>query len=158
MHKYILLLAAAQVAQGGLAEFAGTWQCSGKAEASALGPEHPVRATLSVTPGDPWSKVRYAERRTRANPRPQATLERWGFLDGDYLRYSFDGEGGIGRAQSPGWQDGAFVWTGEYHLRGEKLLFRETFTRKGKALLDTLELNQAGVWKMTASATCTRSG
>ena len=155
MHKYILLLAAA-AAPGGLAEFAGTWSCAGRAQASPLLPAHPTRATMEIVPGS-WTRVRFAERKTRENPLPQAALERWGMSSGSYVRWLFDNFGGSGRAESPGWQGGAFVWTGDYELRGEKLAFRETFARKGEALEETLELNRAGEWKVMASATCTRA-
>jgi hypothetical protein len=156
MHKYILLLAAAGAAQGDWAGFAGTWSCIGSAEASPQAAAHPTRATLTFAPG-PWLRVRYSERKTRENPLPQAGLERWGKEGSGWVRYLFDNAGGSGRAESPGWQGDALVWTGEYQLRGEKLAFREIFTLEDGALLDTLELNQAGEWKVMASAACART-
>lgn len=155
MHKTIVLLAAAGAAQAGLAELSGSWTCAGRAEASPAQSAHAIRATLEIAAG-PWLRLRYTEQKTRENPAPQAALERWGELGGILTRFLFDNAGGSGRAESPGWQDGALVWSGEYRLGAEKLPFRETFTRKDGALLESFELNQSGAWKVVASARCAR--
>ncbi len=145
MHKYMLLLA----------QLFGTWVCTGRQEASVLGPAHPTRATLSIAPAGQWLQVRFAEERSEDAPVPEIAEERWGW-DGRYVRFLFDNFGGFGRAESDGLAGGALVWTGEYRLGPDTLSFRETFAVAGRTLTDSFELRQNGQWKQVASADCKR--
>ena len=156
MHNTILILAAAGAAQGSFLDLAGFWTCAGRAEASPAQPAHVILATLQIDDG-PWLRLRYTEQKTRENPAPQAAQERWGQLGSTLTRFLFDNSGGSGRAESPGWRDDALVWSGEYRLGPEKLAFRETFTRRDGALLESFELSQSGAWKVVASARCARA-
>ena len=52
--------------------FVGTWQCTGVAFASPMGPEHPTKATVhgSWVLGGAWLELHYAETKTAKNPHP----------------------------------------------------------------------------------------
>ena len=57
----------------------GTWQCTGKAMASSMGPEHPTEAEVKgeETLGGMWVVFHYREKKTPQNPTPGMVDEYW---------------------------------------------------------------------------------
>jgi len=113
---------------------AGTWQCTGKAMASPMGPEHPVEATVTVemTLDGFWTLSHYREKKTAQNPMPMAGDEYWSYDGAEKMwdRVSVDSMGGFSTATSKGWEKGKLVWMGEGMMGGQKMKNRDTFTEK----------------------------
>jgi hypothetical protein len=140
--------------------FEGTAKCEGSQSASDFGPEH---ATKGVVRGRSdlsgfWITIRYAERKTKANPNPIHALYTLGYdaTAKQFLSTGFDAFGGRGNETSSGWDGDKLTFTGEYVLAGKKLGYRDTFTRKGEREVDHLgEIQGAdGKWVTLDQETC----
>ena len=112
----------------------GTWQCTGKTMASAMGPEHPTEARVEVATGLEgfWMISRYREKRTAQNTVPISADEYWTYdaAANNWQRMAMDTTGGWAVGTSPGWDRGKIVWTSEGPMGGQKMKFRNTFTQK----------------------------
>ena len=112
----------------------GTWQCTGKAMASPMGPEHPTEATVTseMTMDGFWSLSHYREKKTAQNPMPISGDEYWGYDSTEKMwdRVVVDNMGGFATGNSKGWEKGKLVWMSEGMMGGQKMKFRDTFTEK----------------------------
>jgi len=146
---------------GQLSFFAGDWHCTGKAEASPMGPEHPTQATVHISDdiGGFWYVGHYAEKKTAANPHPMVFHFVEGY-DASAKAFSldcFDAFGGHCHQTSAGWKDGILIYTGEATGAGPATPVRDTFTKKGVAALEHAgEMQVEGKWVFTDHEKCTR--
>jgi hypothetical protein len=141
--------------------FEGTWQCSGKAFASPMGPEHTTAAIVHAdwVLGGAWLQIHYAEKKTAANAHPYDVQLFWGYdaqlkmlVDG-----SVDNMGGYSTEQSAGWQGDKLIFAGPTHSGGMTMTGRDVFTKKSKSELHhVFEFEEKGTWKPLAEETCTR--
>jgi hypothetical protein len=115
--------------------FAGTWQCSGKAFASPMGPEHATAATVHAARavGGRWIHLSYDENKTAASPMPYHAGVYLGY-DGaqkKFVQYCVDVTGGHCTQSSAGWSGDSFVFEGTSSGDGGESGARDTFTKKG---------------------------
>ena len=112
---------------------AGTWQCTGRTMASAMGTEHPTEARVEVAMGLEgfWVVSRYREKRTPQNATPISGDEYWTYdaAAKTWQRLVMDTTGGWAVGTSPGWDRGKIVWTSEGAMGGQKMKLRATFTQ-----------------------------
>ncbi len=145
-----------------LQSFVGTFNCSGMAFASEMGPEHPTQGTVTSkwVLDKKWLEVRYSETKTSKSPHPFSVVAHWGYDDQTkkLVAGSFDNSGGYGTEDSPGWNGDELVFTGPGHMGGMTMQGRDTFTRKGKNQLNHMGefQDQSGNWKKTDEETCKR--
>ena len=83
--------------------------------------------------------------------------ESWGWdaAAKTFVRVMTGNAGEWGVAWSGGWQEDKMSWTGEFNnIRGKKMEFRHTFTKKSdRELADTAEFKIDGLWKVTRECT-----
>ena len=139
--------------------FTGTWKCDGKALASPMGPEHPMKTTATgKTDLDGfWVIVRIEEKKTKESPMPikgnfsmtyDAALKKF---QGVWV----DNFGGWGPSSSTGWEGDKITFAGEAYMMGQKMGSRDTFTKKGeKELLHTADMQVGGKWTPMLEETC----
>jgi hypothetical protein len=160
-----ILAAATAYAQPSLQDlqpFVGTFNCTGLALASEMGPEHATRGTVTSkwVLDKKWLEVRYNETKTTKNPHPFLVVAHWGYdaQTKKIVALSADGFGGYGTEDSPGWDGDQLVFTGAAHMGSMTMQGRDTFTRKGKNELGHFgEIqDQSGGWKKTDEETCKR--
>jgi hypothetical protein len=131
--------------------FAGTWQCTGTAFASPMGPEHPTTATVHGTwvLGGAWMEIQYTEAKSPKNPHPVDVRLFMGYdaQPKALVSGTVDNMGGYSTAQSPGWQNDKLIFSGPSHGGGGTMTGRDTFTRVGKSeMLHDGEIEMKGKW------------
>jgi len=141
--------------------FVGTWQCTGVAFASPMGPEHPTKATVhgSWVLGGAWLEIHYAETKTAKNPHPVDVRVFWGYDEQPkaFVSAELDNMGGYSTAQSPGWDGDKFVLTGPTHGGGMTMNGRDIFTKVGNnEVHHESEIEDKGTWNKTDQETCKR--
>jgi hypothetical protein len=137
--------------------------CSGQVEDSPFGPGHPTQGQMqaALAAGGFWVQVRYQEKKTRDNPQAVSAEERWSYDPAlkKFVALLWDGYGGYGTGSSPGWEGDSFVWTGEVAMNGQRVPYRQTFTREqGGAIAETWEMQLNGAWAKINSSSCKRRG
>lgn len=148
---------------GKLAFFAGDWSCTGKAEASPMGPAHATQGKVRVSKeiGGFWYVGRYEETKTAENPHPVVFefLQGYNAVDKAFVMDCFDSFGSHCHQTAAGWQGDKLVYNGEAMGSGPALAVRDTFTRAGDARLEHMgEIQIEGQWMVTDHETCTRRG
>jgi hypothetical protein len=137
----------------------GRWRCEGKAPAGPMGPEHAYRATFIVQPdldGFFYSEE-YEQRKTKENPLP---VHAKGFVTYEtsakkLVFVGMDNGGSLVNETSPGWDADKLVASGDGTAMGQKVGFRETFTKKAdRELTMVSELKMGKDWVVIASDTC----
>ena len=112
----------------------GTWQCTGKAMASSMGPEHPTEAEVKgeETLGGMWVVFHYREKKTPQNPTPGMVDEYWTYDTAGKMwdRILVDSLGGWATGMARAWEKGKIVWTSDGMSGGQKMKFRDSFTEK----------------------------
>jgi hypothetical protein len=144
-----------------LQPFIGTFQCTGTAFASPMGPEHPTKArvTGTWTLGGTWLEIHYTETKTAKNPHPYDVLALWGYDEQPkaFVAGTVDNMGSYYNQQSPGWQGDKLVFTGPMHGGGMTANFRDIFTKVGKNEIDHEgEMEEKGAWKKLDKEVCKR--
>jgi hypothetical protein len=124
--------------------FAGHWNCSGKAFANPMGPEHATTATVHAARavGGRWMQAAYDENQSAANPMPFHAVMYMGYDVGQkkFVAMCFDNFGGECSQTADGWNGDELVFEGTAHGDdGKTWGARDTFTKKG-----TAELMHAG--------------
>ena len=121
----------AELAQ--LAYFEGNWNCTGKAFASPMGPEHASTATVHAAKavGDRWLHVSYDEKKTAANPVPYHVGVYMGYdaSKKQFVEGCVDNFGGYCNEASSGWDGEKIVFEGAIFGDGPGQ-GRDTFTKK----------------------------
>ena len=141
-----------------LEPFAHTFQCSGTMTID--GP--PVHYTGTVTGtwvlDGMWLDIRVTQLKSKENPKPFNGRSYLGYDAGSkkFVMDWVDNTGGYQRAEFNGWQGDKLVWEGMAHMGTIVAMGRDTFTRSGKKLTHTYELQQGGKWVEQLKETCTR--
>lgn len=138
----------------------GNWQCSGKAMASPMGPEHPTEAQVVVEMvlDDHWMLSHYREKKTAQNPMPISGDEAWAYDPAGKMwdRLSIDNMGGWTTGTAKGWEKGKLVWMIDGTVGGQKMKFRDTFVEKNPREINYVgELGSAdGKWAKVWEVSC----
>ena len=127
--------------------FEGSWRCDGKQPAGPFGPEQEYKSTFKGKKDIDkfWIAIEYDQKKSKAHPMP---IKARGFLGYDpaakkYVTIGADNTGGWISESSPGWEGDKLVFSGDGSMGGQKVSFRETYTKKGEK-----ELNWTGEMKM----------
>jgi hypothetical protein len=139
--------------------FEGNWHCDGKAPAGPMGPEHGYKSTFKVKKelDGFWYIADYEQKKSKDNPMP---IKARGFLGYDtgtrkFIFGGFDNAGGMVTETSAGWEGDKFVSSGEGTAMGQRIGFRETFTKKSdKELVWMGELRMGKDWIVVGNDTC----
>ena len=146
-----------------LAYFAGSWTCTGKGFASPFGPEHATEATVKIGSvlGGYWYMFHYDETATAGNPMPYHAAGFWGYDTGEkvFVENCQDSFGGYCHQTSKGWAGDTFTFEGPGSAGGQKVAFRDTFTKKGPAEQVHMGEMQGpdGKWMKLDEETCKRA-
>jgi hypothetical protein len=148
---------------GKLAFFSGDWSCTGKAEASPMGPAHATQGKVRISKeiGGFWYVGRYEETKTAENPHPVVFqfFQGYNAADKTFVMDCFDSFGNHCHQASAGWQGNKLAYNGEATGSGPALSVRDTFTRTGDAGLEHMgELQIEGQWVVTDREACKRRG
>jgi len=140
--------------------FDGTWQCSGKAFASPMGPEHPTKATVTAAwiLGGTWLEAHYKEAKTAKNPTPFELRAFWGYDEESksIVAGTIDGMGGYSTATAA-WDGDKLTFTGPMHGGGMTSNGRDVFTKISKTeFRHEGEMEVKGNWTKTDEETCKR--
>jgi len=144
-----------------LQTFVGTWQCTGIAFASPMGPEHATKATVNgawILNGS-WVEVRYTETKTAKNPHPYAVrlLMSYDEEPKAFVSGAVDNMTGYSTAQSPGWMDDKMTFSGVQHGGGATMNVHDIFTRVGKnEVRHETEMEMNGKWVKLDQESCKR--
>lgn len=139
--------------------FEGSWRCDGKAPAGPMGPEHSYKSTFKVKRelDGFWYAADYEQRKSKENPIPVKARVHLGYDTGTkkFLFAGVDNMGGMVNETSAGWEGDKMVAAGEGSAMGQKIGFRETFTRKSdKELTWQGELKMGKDWMVVGNDTC----
>ena len=140
----------------------GNWKCTGKIHANPMmGPEH---ATASTIKGKRdldkfWIAFRIEGKKSKVDPMPWKGADHWSYdaSQKKYTRVLVDNFGGWLTATSPGWEGDKMVWTGDMMASGQKMGFRQTFTKKSdRELSYTFEMAdpKRTKWTTAGEDTC----
>lgn len=147
---------------GQVAYFVGTWSCTGKVEATPMGPAHATQATVHIGKelSGFWNVGHYGEKTTKENPSPMSFEFIMGYdaaakaliLDG------YDVFGSRSHQTGSGWKDGKLVFDGQsVGADGQATPARDTFTKKSDTTMEHLgEMQFGGQWTRIDGETCTR--
>ncbi|HEV7572848.1 MAG TPA: DUF1579 family protein [Thermoanaerobaculia bacterium] len=144
-----------------LQTFIGTWQCTGTAFASPMGPEHPTKATVHgswVLDGS-WAEVAYTEEKTAKNPHPYAVrmLLSYDTQPKAFVSGAVDNMSGYSVEQAPGWVSDKMAFDGLMHSGGATMKARDIFTRVGKnEVRHESEMEMNGKWVKLDHESCKR--
>jgi len=144
-----------------LQPFVGTWQCTGVAFASPMGPEHPTKATVNgswILNGS-WVEIRYTEEKTAKNTHPYAVRDLLGYDEQPkkFVSGAVENMGGYSTAQSPGWENDKMTFAGAQHGGGATMNVHDIFTRVGKnEVRHETEMEMNGKWVKLDQETCKR--
>ena len=142
--------------------FLGDFNCTGKAFASEMGPEHATKATVKVKMDMNGFFVsgRYEEMKTAENKMPVKAAFVWGWdaMAKKLAATSQDSFGGMFTQTSSGWEGDKLAFTGDAVWGTEKTGVRDTFTKKSENELVHLgEMQMKGQWTSLDEETCTRA-
>jgi hypothetical protein len=144
-----------------LAPLEGSWRCEGTTPAGPFGPEQSYKATLKVKKdlGDFWYSVDYEQKKTKHGPPP---VKMRGFIGYDtaakrFVTTSADSMGGWATVTAAGWQAGKLLFTGEMSAMGQRIQFRETYTKKSdREIVAVGELKMGKDWITLGNDDCRR--
>ncbi|HET7063371.1 MAG TPA: DUF1579 family protein [Rudaea sp.] len=140
--------------------FVGTWNCSGKAFATPMGPEHATTATVHAAKevGGRWVRTNYDENKTAANPMPYHVVAHFGYDSAkkQFVNSCVDVFGGYCTTTSSGWNGDTMIFEGPVNGMPEPGSGRDTFTRKGANQLTHMGEMQGPdkKWIKTDEETC----
>jgi len=137
----------------------GNWRCDGKVPAGPMGPEHGYKATFKVKKDLDgfWYVAEYEQKKSKDNPQPIRAHVTFGYDGGakKYVLNAFDNVGGMMTETSAGWEGDRLIATGDGTAMGQRVAFRETFTKKGDRELAWLgEMKMGKDWMVVGSDTC----
>ena len=113
--------------------FAGKWSCTGRQEASPMGPAHATKSKKEANwdLGGYWLSFREDGMKTKEDPMPKQARVFLGF-DATTKRLTGNGffpGGGAVTAWSSGWDGNKMVWTGDMMMGGQKTAVRHIFEK-----------------------------
>jgi len=139
--------------------FEATWRCEGKQPAGPLGPEQDYKSTFKGKKDVDsfWISFQYSQKKTKVHPLPIIAK---GYVGYDpaakkYVSLGVDNMGGSVTESSPGWEADKLTFTGDGQMSGQKISFRETYTKKGdKEMVWSGELKMGKDWIPFGTDTC----
>jgi hypothetical protein len=139
--------------------FEGNWRCEGKAPAGPMGPEHGYKSTFKVKKEMDgfWYQADYEQKKSKDNPAPMHARGSVGFdsVARKLVFLGIDNFGGMVTELSPGWEGDKLVAAGEGSAMGQKIGFRETFTKKGDKEMTWMgEVRMGKDWTVVGNDTC----
>lgn len=139
--------------------FVGKWKCEGKAMASPMGPEHPIKGSAEAKmEGDGfWQAFTYEEKNTKEHMGFK-THGMWGWDAGmkKFVRAAAGNRGNWDSATAPGFEGDKITWTGDLSGPMGTMPFHHTFTKKSdKEWAHTFEIKTPdGKWAPLSEVTC----
>ena len=139
--------------------FEATWRCAGKQPAGPMGPEQDYKSTFKGKKDVDsfWISFEYSQKKSKAHAMPIITK---GYVGYDpaakkYVSMGVDNMGGSVTESSPGWEADKLTFTGDGQMGGQKISFRETYTKKGdKEMIWAGELKMGKDWIPFGTDTC----
>jgi hypothetical protein len=139
--------------------FEGNWRCEGKQPAGPFGPEQEYKSTLKGKKDidNFWIAIEYDQKKSKVHPMP---IKARGFLGYDpaakkYVTIGADNTGGWISESSPGWEADKLVFTGDGSMGGQKVSFRETYTKKNdKEITWSGEMKMGKDWISVGNDSC----
>ena len=138
----------------------GNWRCDGKAPAGPMGPEHPYKSTMKVKRelDGFWYVGEYEQKKSKDNPTAVKARSFIGFdpVAKKVISVGVDSFGGA--MQLAGAIEGDKITNeGEGTMGGQKMGFKETFTKTGdKSLTWHGELKMGKDWTVIGDDSCKR--
>jgi hypothetical protein len=139
--------------------FEATWRCEGKQPAGPMGPEQDYKSTFKGKKDVDsfWISFEYSQKKSKAHALPIIAK---GYLGYDpaakkYVTLGVDNMGGSVTESSPGWEADKLTFTGDGQMGGQKISFRETYTKKGdKEMTWSGEMKMGKEWIPVGTDTC----
>jgi hypothetical protein len=139
--------------------FEATWRCAGKQPAGPFGPEQEYKSVFKGKKDVDsfWISVEYSQKKSKAHAMPIITK---GYVGYDpaakkYVSLGVDNMGGSVTESSPGWEADKLIFTGDGQMSGQKISFRETYTKKGdKEMVWSGEMKMGKDWIPVGTDTC----
>jgi len=139
--------------------FEATWRCEGKQPAGPMGPEQDYKSTFKGKKDVEsfWISFEYSQKKSKAHALPIIAK---GYLGYDpaakkYVTLGVDNMGGSVTESSPGWEADKLTFTGDGQMGGQKISFRETYTKKGdKEMIWSGEMKMGKDWIPVGTDTC----
>jgi len=139
--------------------FEATWRCQGKQPAGPFGPEQEYKSVFKGKKDVDsfWISVEYSQKKSKAHAMPIITK---GYVGYDpaakkYVSLGVDNMGGSVTESSPGWEADKLTFTGDGQMSGQKISFRETYTKKGdKEMVWSGEMKMGKDWIPVGTDTC----
>jgi hypothetical protein len=139
--------------------FEATWKCEGKQPAGPMGPEQDYKSTFKGKKDVEsfWISFEYSQKKSKAHVMPIVAK---GYLGYDpaakkYVTLGVDNMGGSVSETSPGWEADKLTFTGDGQMSGQKISFRETYTKKGdKEMIWSGEMKMGKDWIPVGTDTC----
>ncbi|HEY6475344.1 MAG TPA: DUF1579 family protein, partial [Polyangia bacterium] len=139
--------------------FEGTWRCDGKQPAGPMGPEQAYKSSFKGKKDveNFWLAFEYTQKKSKVHSMPIVAK---GFLGYDpaskkYVTMGVDNMGGSISETSPGWEADKLVFSGDGQMGGQKISFRETYTKKSdKEMTWSGEMKMGKDWIPVGIDTC----
>jgi hypothetical protein len=139
--------------------FEATWRCEGKQPAGPMGPEQDYKSTFKGKKDVEsfWISFEYSQKKSKAHAMPIIAK---GYLGYDpaakkYVSMGVDNMGGSVTESSPGWEADKLTFTGDGQMSGQKISFRETYTKKSdKEMIWSGEMKMGKDWIPVGTDTC----
>jgi hypothetical protein len=139
--------------------FEATWRCEGKQPAGPMGPEQDYKSTFKGKKDVEsfWISFEYSQKKSKAHAMPVMAK---GYIGYDpaakkYVSLGVDNMGGSVSESSPGWEADKLTFTGDGQMGGQKISFRETYTKKGdKEMIWSGEMKMGKDWIPVGTDTC----
>ena len=141
--------------------FEGTWRCDGKQPAGPMGPEQVYKSSFKGKKDVDsfWLAFEYSQKKSKVHNMP---ITAKGFLGYDpaakkYVTMGVDNMGGSISESSSGWEGDKLVFSGDGQMGGQKISFRETYTKKSdKEMTWSGEMKMGKDWIPVGTDTCKR--
>jgi hypothetical protein len=139
--------------------FEATWRCEGKQPAGPMGPEQDYKSTFKGKKDVDsfWIAFEYSQKKSKAHAMPIITKGYVGYdpAGKKYVSMGVDNMGGSVTESSPGWEADKLTFTGDGQMGGQKISFRETYTKKGeKEMIWSGEMKMGKDWIPVGTDTC----
>lgn len=142
----------------------GNWHCDGKAPAGPMGPEHAYKSTMKINRDLDgfWYVGEYEQRKAKDNPMAIKARTFMGFdpVAKKVITFGVDNVGGalqLAGAISSGSLGDKIASEGEGNMGGQKIGFKETFSKSGeRALTWHGEVRVGKEWVVVGDDTCKR--
>ena len=139
--------------------FEATWRCEGKQPAGPMGPEQDYKSTFKGKKDVEsfWISFEYSQKKSKAHAMPVTAK---GYIGYDpaakkYVSLGVDNMGGSVSETSPGWEADKLTFTGDGQMGGQKISFRETYTKKSdKEMIWSGEMKMGKDWIPVGTDTC----